>query len=128
MSSQSKKPLIAVLMALALLVPVSAAAAAPVAAPPTASDGAGDGVVNINDATADQLGYLPGIGPAKAERIVAYRAKHVFKGPLELARVKGIGLKTAHKLKGWLRVEGPTTLSGPVRLPKPAKKGEDGAS
>lgn len=128
MSSQSKKPLIAVLMALALLVPVSAAAAAPAAAPPTASDGAGDGVVNINDATADQLGYLPGIGPAKAERIVAYRAKHVFKGPLELARVKGIGLKTVHKLKGWLRVEGPTTLSGPVRLPKPPKKGEDDAS
>ncbi|TNF38340.1 MAG: helix-hairpin-helix domain-containing protein [Deltaproteobacteria bacterium] len=117
MLSTSKKPLVAALLALALALPggVALAAPSPEAAVRT------DGVVNINDATPAQLAYLPGIGPAKAERIVAYRAKHRFKTPLELARVRGIGLKTVHKLKAWLRVDGPTTLDGPVRSSKRPK-------
>lgn len=68
-------------------------------------------VININTATPDQLQLLPGIGKAKAERIVAYRAKRKFKRPYELIRVRGIGHKTFRRLKSWLRVSGPTTLS-----------------
>ncbi len=74
-------------------------------------------VININTASAGQLSFLPGIGQTKAERVVAYRTKHTFKAVVELARVKGIGLKTVRKLKPWLRVTGETTLAGPVRLP-----------
>jgi len=118
MFSNAKKPLIAILMALALALPASAALAGSPSAGATA-----DGVVNINEATATQLAYLPGIGPSKAERIVAYRAKYRFKKVLEIARVRGIGLKTAHKLKGWLRVDGPTTVDAPIRV---AKKGDGG--
>ena len=122
MLSSFKQPLLATLVALALVAPGATALAAPGGARTPASavvapDGP-DAVININEATPDQLSYLPGIGPAKAERIVAYRAKHPFKTALELARVRGIGLKTVHKLQQWLRASGPTTLSGPVRTPK----------
>lgn len=58
-------------------------------APPGASAG---GLVNINIATADDLDELPGIGPAIAERIVAYRTDHgAFRTVDELMDVPGIG-------------------------------------
>lgn len=48
--------------------------------------------VDLNSAGIDELEELPGIGPAKAESIVAYRTEH---GPFhsldELANVSGIG-------------------------------------
>lgn len=57
-------------------------------------------VVNINQATADQLTSLKGIGPSKAQAIVDYRNQHgKFGSPEELANVKGIGLKTIEKNK-----------------------------
>lgn len=127
------KHLLGALGALALLTATSvvSAAPAPPAAPsaPTADDAgevddvddasapAGEGgVINLNTATVDQLTFLPGIGESKAERIVAFRAKHTFKRAVELARVKGIGLKSVRKLRPWIRVEGPTTLAGPVKV------------
>jgi len=78
------------------------------------------GVVNLNESPAKQLALLPGIGAKKAARIVTYRAKRRFKRTVELARVRGIGLKTVRKLKAFLRVVGPSTLhraggSGRVR-------------
>ncbi len=69
------------------------------------------GVVNINTASVDQLTLLPGIGQGRATRIVAFRALKPFKRVVELARVKGIGMKTVRRLKGLLVVQGPTTLS-----------------
>ena len=72
-----------------------------------------EGVVNINQASPKELALLPGIGLKKAERIVAYRSRRPFKRSVELARVRGIGLKTVRALKPFLRVEGPTTLSRP---------------
>ena len=62
--------------------------------------------VNINTADAAMLSTkVTGIGPAKAEAIVAYRKEHgPFKNVDELANVKGIGLKTVEKLRDQLTV------------------------
>jgi competence protein ComEA len=50
------------------------------------------GRVNINTATAAALETLPGIGPAYAQRIVAYREEHgPFVSPEDILGVSGIG-------------------------------------
>ena len=62
--------------------------------------------LNLNEITVEQLDELPGIGPALAERIVAYRDAH---GPFtrieELNDVKGIGARTVDKLRPHLVLE-----------------------
>lgn len=56
--------------------------------------------VNLNDADVTQLATLKGIGPKKAEAIVAYRNVHgSFKTVDDLAKVKGIGLKSVARLQ-----------------------------
>lgn len=77
-----------------------------------------EGVVNINTAAPEQLQLLPGIGPSKARAIVKYRARQKFKATYNLIRVRGIGRKTYRKLRHYLTVAGPTTLT---RKPKPEK-------
>jgi len=48
--------------------------------------------VDLNSAGVDELDELPGIGPAKAESIVAYRTEHgSFHSLDELINVSGIG-------------------------------------
>jgi competence protein ComEA len=68
--------------------------------PPGAGAGAGagpaatapDAIVHLNGASAGELDSLDGIGPALAERIVAYRAAHGgFRSVDELDQVSGIG-------------------------------------
>lgn len=62
--------------------------------------------LNLNDASIEQLDALPGIGPAMAERIVAYRDEHgPFKQVEQLDAVKGIGLRTLEKLRPHLILE-----------------------
>ncbi|MCW8328286.1 ComEA family DNA-binding protein [Photobacterium sp. SDRW27] len=55
--------------------------------------------VNINTANAEELDtLLVGIGPEKAERIIAYRtANGKFATADDLAKVKGIGASTVAK-------------------------------
>ncbi|NUP99317.1 MAG: helix-hairpin-helix domain-containing protein, partial [Armatimonadetes bacterium] len=51
--------------------------------------------VNLNRAALAELQTLPGIGPAMATRIIAWRATHGrFARPEDLLEVKGIGEKT----------------------------------
>ncbi len=81
------------------------------------SDGAGGGSrtkakplpakegININNATAEELTGLPGIGPAIAGRIVEYRQqKGKFSSVEDLANIKGIGPKKLEKLRPYARV------------------------
>ena len=80
-----------------------------------AGERAPEGVVNINTATVEQLQLLPGIGPALAERVVAFReANGPFKAIEELQAVKGIGEKALERLRPYLEVSGQTTLSDKI--------------
>lgn len=58
-----------------------------------------DGRLDLNQASADDLEGLPGIGPKTALRILDDRRQHGrFKRPSDLGRVKGIGPKTLARL------------------------------
>ncbi|HAB33572.1 MAG TPA: competence protein ComEA [Exiguobacterium sp.] len=63
------------------------------------------GLIDLNAATAEQLMEVPGIGPAKAEAILAYREeKGGFATYESLGDVKGFGEKTLESLKSYLIV------------------------
>lgn len=56
--------------------------------------------VDINTADAAELATLKGIGAKKAETILSYREVHgSFQSVDDLAKVKGIGLKTVARLQ-----------------------------
>jgi len=56
--------------------------------------------VNLNTADAAELMTLPGIGPAKAEAIIAHREQSgPFGSPEDLMDVSGIGEKTFARLE-----------------------------
>lgn len=64
-----------------------------------------DVVVNINTADAEALTKLKGIGPKKAEAIVAWRkANGNFKSIEQLAEVKGIGAKMLEENRKNIRI------------------------
>lgn len=94
-----------------LLVALFTMTAALTGATAHAEPGGHPGVVNINQASVEQLMFLPRVGESKAQRIVELRAKAPFKSVNEIARVKGIGLKSLRYLKPFLRLDGPTTLT-----------------
>jgi competence ComEA-like helix-hairpin-helix protein len=86
---------------------------------------AGAGRVNINQASAEQISFLPRIGGKVAERVVEYRKTHgQFARPEDLMEVKGIGEKLFLTLKPYIAVSGPTTLAAKVRLGSSPRKRE----
>ncbi|NBJ68584.1 helix-hairpin-helix domain-containing protein [Clostridium sp. 1xD42-85] len=61
--------------------------------------------VKINQATAEEIEALNGIGPAKAAAIVQYREEHgLFQKPEDLLNVSGIGEKTLEALEDEIQV------------------------
>jgi competence protein ComEA len=68
-----------------------------------------DNPLNVNTAPRTALEALPGIGPALAKRIEAYRSSQgPFETTAELKRVSGIGPKTLSTLRPMIRVQSPT--------------------
>jgi len=78
----------------------------PELAPKTVKDALPCGpVVDLNEATEQELQRLKGVGPATAARITAARQKRPFRHPNHLRRVKGIGPKTMQRLRPCIRVQ-----------------------
>lgn len=72
-------------------------AAAEIAAE-TESSG-GEGLININTATAKELESLYGIGEKLAAAIIEYREEQPFEKPEDIMKVKGIGTGKFDKIK-----------------------------
>lgn len=69
------------------------------------SSSTSNGQVNINTANESELTMLSGIGPSKAQAIIAYREENgPFKTIDEIKNVSGIGEKTFEKLKDSITV------------------------
>jgi competence protein ComEA len=80
--------------------------------PATSADGK---KININQASAEQLSYLPRVGAKAAQKVVDYRkAKGPFARAEDLMEVKGFGEKKFEQLRPYLAVSGPTTLDAKV--------------
>ena len=90
----------------------------------TAAEVAPSGKVNINQASAAQIAFLPRIGEKVAVRVIEYRKSHgPFARTEDLMEVKGIGEKLFLTLKPYLAVSGPTTLAAKVPSGSPRKRG-----
>ena len=62
--------------------------------------------IHLNQATAEQLQDLPGVGPALSERIISYRDQHgPFSSVDQLVAVKGVGQAKLASFKDRLRVD-----------------------
>ncbi|MEO0070666.1 MAG: ComEA family DNA-binding protein [candidate division WOR-3 bacterium] len=69
-------------------------------------------LLDINQATKEQLEALPGIGPVLAQRIITYREKSGgFKSISQLRKVSGIGPKRLSAIKDFITVSKPLPRS-----------------
>lgn len=65
----------------------------------------GDGLVNINTATIEELKMLPGVGDIKAEAIISYRENNgEFSDIQEITNVEGIKESSYEKIKNYIKV------------------------
>lgn len=84
--------------------------------------------VNINTADAGTLDrVLVGVGPSKAEAIIAYRkANGAFRSADQLAAVKGIGLATIEKNRDRIVVAGGAAPARATPAAKPVARPASG--
>ena len=81
----------------------SPAKVVPLSSDPVATPGA---IININQASLDELEKLPGIGVTRAQRIIEYReANNGFKSIEEIQEVNGIGPSIFDQLKDLITVD-----------------------
>jgi competence protein ComEA len=90
-----------VLSALPAVARANAGAAAADQGPPSVEQ---DQRININEAGPEELVRLPGVGPARAQAIIAEREKRRFRRIEDILRVPGIGRKTFDRLRHSIRV------------------------
>jgi competence protein ComEA len=65
----------------------------------------GEGRIDINAASVEELQGLPGIGPALASRVVEHRRKHgMFKRPQDIVIVRGMSAKLYRRIANLIRV------------------------
>lgn len=62
------------------------------------------GRLDLNRANAAALEVLPGVGPRRAQAIVAARGERPFSGVGDLVRVYGIGRGTVERIRPWVEV------------------------
>ena len=88
-----------------VIVPARASGGAPTSAGVPGATAAEGQPVSLNTATVDQLDELDGIGPATAEKILAWRKEHGGFGSVDdLKQVSGIGPKRFETLKEKVRM------------------------
>lgn len=62
-------------------------------------------MININQASAQEMAALPTIGPNTAGDIIAYRQENgPFRSPEDIMNVKGIGRKTYEEIKNFITI------------------------
>jgi competence protein ComEA len=61
-------------------------------------------LININQATLEELISLPGIGPVTAEKIISYREEGLFTRIEDIQKVPGIGPATYEQIRIYLTV------------------------
>ena len=77
------------------------------------TESVGDGRININTATAQQLQMLSGIGEVIAQRIVDYRETNgAFATIEDIMNVSGIGEKKFEQIKEYIKVGDSNENSG----------------
>jgi competence ComEA-like helix-hairpin-helix protein len=68
-------------------------------------------IVNVNTASAKELESLPGIGPSRADEIIAHRP---YKSVDELSQVKGITQRITDQLRPFVKTDGETEKRKPT--------------
>ncbi len=64
------------------------------------ASGQHEGLVNINDASPEELDKLPGVGPSTAQKIIDYREQNgPFQAPEDLMNIPGISDKKFAEMK-----------------------------
>ena len=80
--------------------------------------------VNLNTATEQELDSLPGIGPATAAKIIAYRDENgPFRRVEDLLEVSGIGEKKLQNLRDLVTVDAPQPEKPADGVAKPPNEG-----
>lgn len=85
------------------------------------TDASSELLLDLNRATRAELLQVPGIGPALADRIVAYRLSHGhFREIDDLRRVPGIGAATLQRLRAYVFIQPPLQDAASVAKVPPA--------